>query len=385
MIGLLRTALAAPAAAAPPRRVWRDWALVIALAVAIIIEGVVRWGTPAIPTWTVVTLLTVPTLLWRRQRPFTMLVIAYASTELTSLVLGRDAQLVSSGFFLVLVYAVFRWGTGAARIGAVALIDFSLAISTFGRSDWLVTLIAGGAVMLVTILLGVLLRQRSVSRMRELDAVRARERAGLARDLHDIVAHHVSAITVQAQAGLATAAKNPAAAIAALEVIEAEASRTLSEMRAMVRTLRDTETAELQPLPGVAELRSLAGVSGGGVSGTGVSGTGPSVGVRTDGAVDDLPPAIGAALYRLAQESVTNARRHARGATLIDVLLVADDDVVTLTVRDNGVGGTVGSTGFGIPGMTERTTLLGGSFSAGPDADGGWITRATLPRAGWTA
>ena len=375
MIGLLRTALAAPAAAAPPRRVWRDWALVVALAVAIIIEGVVRWGTPAIPTWTVVTLLTVPTLLWRRQRPFTMLVIAYASTELTSLVLGRDAQLVSSGFFLVLVYAVFRWGTGAARIGAVALIDFSLAISTIGRSDWLVTLIAGGAVMLVTILLGVLLRQRSVSRMRELDAVRARERAGLARDLHDIVAHHVSAITVQAQAGLATAAKNPAAAVAALEVIEAEASRTLSEMRAMVRTLRDTETAELQPLPGVAELRSLAGVSGGG----------PSVGVRIDGAVDDLPPAIGAALYRLAQESVTNARRHARGATLIDVLPVADDDVVTLTVRDNGVGGTVGSTGFGIPGMTERTTLLGGSFSAGPDADGGWITRATLPRAGWTA
>ena len=375
MIGLLRTALAAPAAAAPPRRVWRDWALVVALAVAIIIEGVVRWGTPAIPTWTVVTLLTVPTLLWRRQRPFTMLVIAYASTELTSLVLGRDGQLVSSGFFLVLVYAVFRWGTGAARIGAVALIDFSLAISTIGRSDWLVTLIAGGAVMLVTILLGVLLRQRSVSRMRELEAVRARERAGLARDLHDIVAHHVSAITVQAQAGLATAAKNPAAAIAALEVIEAEASRTLSEMRAMVRTLRDTETAELQPLPGVAELRSLAGVSGGG----------PSVGVRIDGAVDDLPPAIGAALYRLAQESVTNARRHARGATLIDVLLVADDDAVTLTVRDNGDGGTVGSTGFGIPGMTERTTLLGGSFSAGPDADGGWITRATLPRAGWTA
>jgi signal transduction histidine kinase len=380
MIGLLRSALAAPAASAPPRRVWRDWALVIVLSVAIVIEGLLRWSTPAIPTWTVIALLTVPTLLWRRQRPFTMLAIAYVSTELASLVLSRDAQLVSSGFFLVLVYAVFRWGTGAARMGAVALIDISLALSTVGRSDWLVTLIAGAAVMLVTILLGVLLRQRSVSRTRELEAVRARERAGLARDLHDIVAHHVSAITVQAQAGLATAARNPAAAVAALEVIEAEASRTLSEMRAMVRTLRDAETAELQPLPGVAELRSLAGVSG-----TGVSGTGPSVGVRTDGAVDELPPAIGAALYRIAQESVTNARRHARGATLIDVLLVADDDAVTLTVRDNGDGGTVGSTGFGIPGMTERTALLGGSFSAGPDADGGWVTRATLPRAGWTA
>ena len=376
MIGLLRSALRAPAAMpAPPRRVWRDWALVTVLVVATVVEGASRWSTSGVPVWTVVTLLIVPTLLWRRQLPFTMLAIAYGSTEVVSLAGERDDQLVASGFILVLVYAVFRWGTGAARIGAVALIDISLLVSTLGREDWLVTLVAGGGVMVVTVLLGVLLRQRSVSRLRELESVRARERAGLARDLHDIVAHHVSAITVQAQAGLATAAKNPDAAVAALTVIEAEASRTLSEMRAMVRTLRDADTAELVPVAGIAELRSLAGAAS----------HGPSVGVRVDGPVDALPPAIGAALYRIAQESVTNARRHARGATLIDVLLVVDEAGAALTVHDNGEGGTSGSTGYGIPGMTERAALLGGSFTAGPDAAGGWVTRASLPRAGWTA
>lgn len=376
MIGLLRSALAAPAAVpSPPRRVWRDWALLALLIPLALIEGLSQWGTPGIPLWTIVTLLIVPTLLWRRQRPFTMLAVAYVSTEVVSWVVGRDIQLISSGFILVLVYAAFRWGSGRARMGTVVLIDISLVLSIIGRPDWLLTLVAGGAVMVVTILLGVLLRQRSVSRLRELDAVRARERADLARDLHDIVAHHVSAITVQAQAGLATAAKNPQAAIGALTVIEAEASRTLSEMRAMVRTLRDTETAELAPLPGVAELTALAGAAP----------HGPSVGVRIDGEVDGLPPAIGAALYRIAQESVTNARRHARGATLVDVLLVVDADGATLTVRDNGDGNAAASTGFGIAGMTERASLLGGAFTAGPDPEGGWVTRAVLPRAGWTA
>lgn len=376
MIGLLRSVLYAPAATpAPPRRVWRDWALVALIVPLILIEGLSQWTKPGLPAWTVVTLLLVPTLLWRRQHPFTMLAIAYLATELTSFVIGRDLQLVSSSFILVLVYAVFRWGTGRARVGAVALVAVSLVISTVQSTEWIPTLIGGGGVMAVTTLLGLLFRQRATARLRELETVRVRERAELARDLHDIVAHHVSAITVQAQAGIATAAKNPEAAVAALTVIEAEASRALSEMRAMVRTLRDTEAAELAPLPGVAELLALAGGA-----------SGPSVGVRTDGAIDDLPPGIAAALYRLAQESVTNARRHARGATLIDVLLVVDGNGAVLTVRDNGEGGSsTGSHGFGIPGMTERASLLGGFFTAGPDAEGGWVTRATLPRAGWTA
>lgn len=376
MIRALRAAWAAPAASPPPpRRVWRDWALVALVVPLAIIEGLARWEAPGILPWTIATLAIVPTLLWRRQRPFTMLTVAYLSTEAIALFAGRETQLASSAFVLVLVYAVFRWGNGRARIGAIVLIDLSLAIGTIGTREWIATLVGGAAVMVATVLLGVLLRQRAVSRLRELEGVRARERAGLARDLHDIVAHHVSAITIQAQAGLATAAANPAAAVEALTIIEAEATRTLSEMRGMVRTLRDVETAELAPLPGVADLRALAGGS-----------HGPSVGVRVDGAVDDLPPAIGAALFRLAQESVTNARRHARGATLIDVLLVVDETDATLTVRDNGDGGgATGGHGFGIPGMTERASLLGGTLTAGAHPDGGWVTRAVLPRAGWTA
>lgn len=375
MIGLLRAAVTAPAATpAPPRRVWRDWALVGLLVPLILIEGLSQWDRPGLPAWTILTVLLVPTLLWRRQRPFTMLVIAYLSTELAAIIIGRETQLVSSSFILIVVYAVFRWGTGRARVGAVVLVAVLLAVTAGTTTDWITTIVAGAAVMAATVLAGVLLRQRATARLRELETVRVRERAGLARDLHDIVAHHVSAITVQAQAGIATAARNPEAAVAALTVIEAEASRTLSEMRAMVRTLRDTDTAQLAPLPGIPELRALAGGA-----------SGPSVGVRTDGPVDDLPPAIAAALYRIAQESVTNARRHARGATLIDVLLVVDTVGATMTVRDNGDAGAAASTGYGIPGMTERASLLGGSFTAGPQPDGGWVTRVALPRAGWTA
>lgn len=374
MTGLFSAAWTAPAALPlPPRRVWRDWALVAIIVPLTILETVARWVTPGVPVWGIVTLLIVPTLLWRRQRPFAMLGIAYLASEIAGFALGREGQSVSSAFVLVLLYAVFRWGSGRSRIGGVAILVTSIALSTFTETDVLGTLIAGVAVTATIILVAVLMRQRAATRLREIEGVRARERAELARDLHDIVAHHVSAITVQAQAGLATAANDPAAAILALEIIEAEASRTLSEMRAMVRTLRDTETTEVTPLPGITELLALAG------------GThGPSVGVRTDGPVDDLPPAIAAAVYRLAQESVTNARRHAKGATLIDVLLVADDSGATLTVSDNGTPGSAGS-GYGIPGMTERASLLGGTFAAGPAPTGGWATRATLPRSGWTA
>ena len=123
MTGLIRTAVSAPAATpAPPRRVWRDWALLGILVPLTLVEGILQWGTPGIPAWVFVTLAILPTLLWRRQRPFTMLAIAYVATEVVSLAAGRDVQLVSTGFILVLVYAAFRWGTGLARIGAVALI-----------------------------------------------------------------------------------------------------------------------------------------------------------------------------------------------------------------------------------------------------------------------
>jgi len=108
--------------------------------------------------------------------------------------------------------------------------------------------------------------------------------------------------------------------------------------------------------------------------------------VQLAGDLDQLSPAVGTATYRIAQESVTNALRHARNATRIDVHVVGDLDTVRLTVRDDGspvqAAGSVG--GFGMVGMRERVALLGGSLEAGPGSALGWVVDAVLPRTGRT-
>jgi hypothetical protein len=161
-----------------------------------------------------------------------------------------------------------------------------------------------------------------------------------------------------------------AAAVEALEVIEAEGSRTLAEMRSLVGVLRQPGSAPLAPIGTLDDVRRLARPDGR-----------PRVTVTVSGALDGLDPVVAAALYRVAQESVTNAARHARAATVVAVEVVTAADAVRLTVRDDG--GTApppDGGGFGLPGMAERAALLGGSLSAGPAQHGGWLVEATLPR-----
>jgi signal transduction histidine kinase len=181
----------------------------------------------------------------------------------------------------------------------------------------------------------------------------------------------VSAIAIQAQAGRTTAPTDPEAALRALGVIEEEASNTLREMRAMVRLLRAGEEAEFAPRPGVADIARLADATGK-----------PRIEVELVGDLDHLEPSVDTALYRLAQESITNARRHARHASRVMVHVAGEDGTVSLTVHDDGDGGATSGdpSGFGLAGMAERARLLGGSFAAGPDPGEGWSVRAVLPR-----
>jgi signal transduction histidine kinase len=235
--------------------------------------------------------------------------------------------------------------------------------------------VAGVAIVLSVMALGAAFRFRAGARTREFDQVKLLERERLARDLHDTVAHHVSAIAIRAQAGLATSVSRPGAAVEALRVIEAEASRTLTEMRGIVRVLRRDEPAGLAPSPRIADLAQLAGRHR----------DGPSVDVEVHG---DVPPSMGATIYRMAQESVTNARRHARHATRIEVRVDADAASVRLRVSDDGDTSIVrptGSSSYGLIGMIERAHLLGGTCEAGPTPDGGWTVTAVLPRTETTA
>jgi signal transduction histidine kinase len=198
----------------------------------------------------------------------------------------------------------------------------------------------------------------------------------LARELHDTVAHHVTAIAIQAQAGMFLARSSSLQGAAeALEIIDREAAQTLSEMRIMVGALRDQ-----QPLPDLRPQRGVADIAELGRQGAAGS---LRVDVSLDGELTQLAPAVQAALYRVAQESVTNARRHAHQATRVKVQLTGSATDVRITVEDDGAGATPqGQDGFGLIGMTERVTLLGGSFTAGPRAERGWSVDVTLPRTG---
>ncbi|MEV5704772.1 sensor histidine kinase [Actinoallomurus sp. NPDC052274] len=377
MFALLRSVWQEPRPPGPPTRVWRDWALVGALVPAAVLEGVLR---PEVP-WRVLSLILtvglVPTLLWRRTRPLLMVAIAFGASGLAALLTSGDPPgLDTLAYIVLLPYALFRWGSGREAATGAAIILIKVVISLISGDMSPGDTVAAFAILFGVMALGGAFRYRAGARMRALDRVKLLERERLARDLHDTVAHHVSAIAIRAQAGLATSPSDPDAATDALRLIENEASRTLAEMRTIVRALRRDQPAELAPSPHITDLERLASQTR----------SGPSVKVEINGDLGDLPPSIAAAIYRLAQESVTNARRHARHATRIEVHVAADDTSVRLRVNDDGdisLMRPTTSPGYGLIGMSERAGLLGGTCEAGPDPERGWTVTAVLPRAGW--
>ncbi|GAA1075201.1 sensor histidine kinase [Nocardiopsis metallicus] len=223
---------------------------------------------------------------------------------------------------------------------------------------------------------GLYLRWRQAERRAHVDRVRAEERLAIARDLHDVVAHEVTGIVVQAQALRHVAERDPEAVRAVLPEIEAAGARALESMRGMVSRLREPGEAPLTAEPSEV-LTALAAPASHGR---------PEVSVHVSGPVRELPAEVGTAVLRIAQESVTNALRYARGASRVSVVVCADSEEVRLRVRDDGwggsgrgAGGTVGG-GHGLVGMAERARILGGDLSAGPDGIGqGWTVRATIP------
>jgi signal transduction histidine kinase len=316
-------------------------------------------------------------LLWRRIHPLLMVAIAFGVTGLAPVWTGPPES-YAMGYLLILPYALFRWGSGRAVVIGSAIIlgkvGLALYLGQLSQTD----AIGGFAVLFGITASGAALRYRAGARMRALEQVKLLERERLARDLHDTVAHHVSAIAIRAQAGLATAATRSQAALEALQVIEAEASLALAEMRTMVRVLRRDHPAQRAPTPRIGDLEQLASRTR----------TEPSVDVELGGGLDEIPAPVATAIYRLAQESVTNARRHARHATRIEVRVAADDTTVRLRVTDDGDASNVrgdAAPGYGLVGMIERADLLGGTVKAGPNPGRGWTVLVELPRTGASA
>ena len=379
MRSMFRQLWAEPAIDNPPTRRWDDWVLVALLVPTAVLEAILRKDLG----WPVVALLIgVPPMFmlpFRRSHPLHAIVVVFGCHALAEAVtlIGApySAMLIVTAYALLLPYSLTRWGSGRQAIIGMSIVLF-MHVPRWPLTWQLVGEVVGGSLfLLLPAALGAAMRYRSTSRLRERDQAKLLERAQLARELHDTVAHHVSAIIIQAQAGSTVAASDPAAAVRALHVIEQEASRTLGEMRIMVSALRQGDDPALSPQCGVGDLHRLARTGG----------PPPLVQVRTAGGLDDLRPSLSAAIYRLAQESITNAIRHARHATRVEVSVDADDSEVRLTVRDDGDAGAFdhgSASGYGLVGMTERAALLGGSFSAGPLPSGGWTVTAVLPRSG---
>ncbi len=217
-------------------------------------------------------------------------------------------------------------------------------------------------------------RERAVAAERAVEE----ERARIARELHDVVAHGLSVMVVQAGGARRIVEVDPARALEALRVIEATGRESMAEMRRLLGVLRDGDSddraddpARLTPQPGLDAIDALAAQW---------TDAGLPVHIERRGPVRRLPSGQDVAAYRIVQEAVTNTSKHA-GAARVDVTVTFTDTALELVVADDGRGASApdDGNGQGLVGMRERAALYGGSVDAGPKPGGGWVVRAVLP------
>ncbi len=200
----------------------------------------------------------------------------------------------------------------------------------------------------------------------------AAERARIARELHDIVAHHVSVMVVQADGAGYVLQSDPGRAASALAAVSATGRQALTELRRLLGVLRsDAEQAALAPVPGLGELRELLDQS---------RAAGLEVSYTLTGVPRELPEGAELAAYRVVQESLTNTRKHAGLAATASVMVQYEPDGLVVAVTDDGMPAPAGEPGgHGLAGMRERVAMYGGTVTAGPLHSGGFGVRAWIP------
>ncbi|MEV5746239.1 sensor histidine kinase [Actinoallomurus sp. NPDC052308] len=221
------------------------------------------------------------------------------------------------------------------------------------------------------------LEERAKRLERERDAhmqvAAAGERARIAREMHDVIAHSVSVMVVQADGASYMVDIDPARAKRAMETIGTTGRQALTEMRRMLGVLREGgDAGPYAPQPGVEQLAELVDQ---------IRSAGLPVGLTVEGVPSELPTALQLTVYRIVQEALTNTRKHAGPAATAEVNLHYGDDAVEIRIRDDGRGAAaVGDgQGHGLVGMSERAALYGGSVRSGPRPGGGWEVFARLP------
>jgi signal transduction histidine kinase len=333
-------------------------------------------------------------LFWRRRAPLAVLVIVIAVVSAMYL---REYGALLSVLGLPALYAVSaheehrRRAWWAMVVACVALM-LAACVSVLDTEDGFayLTALSMVAFLAAAITAGVLIRNRErifvdterraaaaeADRLAEAERGVASERSRIAREMHDVVAHSMSVIAVQAAAGREIVHANPDKAADVFARIESVGRESLAELRRMLGVLRDSGggDASLSPQPGIADIAAAVAQS---------SASGVATELVVDGRQRDIAPGIELAAYRIVQEALTNVRKHAGRTASATVRVSYEADALVVDVTDDGSGAATSlsgtGAGHGLIGMRERVEIYGGEFTSGPRRGGGYAVRAVLP------
>jgi len=354
----------------------------VGLAAVVTIVGEVEvwfgsgWRGPAAVNALAV-LVAADALLWRRAHTLAMLAVVVGVLVTLSLAYGGTE---STALLLILLIAAYSAGAHASSLpAAVALLALGVAVHDLrdpqikGLGDALYSWTLTALAFLVG--LGMRTRQaRTAAAIRDRD-MRASEavedeRRRIARELHDIVSHSLGVIVLQAGAAEQALERDPAGTREMLRSIRATGQQAIAEMGTLLSLTRGEPISSREPQPSLADLAQLVAST---------QDAGVSVTLRTEGEPRPLPAALELSAYRVVQEALTNAIKHAGPAT-IEVVVRYQPDRIDLEVKDDGARRPPGAgSRRGLAGARERVSVFGGRFEAGPRPEGGWAVRVAIP------
>jgi signal transduction histidine kinase len=360
----------------------------LAIVVHVTVDESDQTGPVREPSWWTLLLVVASSMpiMFRRVRPTATLLVLVFFQVLIDIYNVFAASWVA---VIVAVYSVGAHTDGRRRLAAVITagvpVGVFLTIGVVEDEMTLVDAIATLGMFTAAFVIGDNVRRRrlhveslaeraeTAERERDLLARErvTEERARIARELHDIVAHSVSVMVIQAAAARRNLVLRPEEATALLENIESTGRQTMDELRQVLGVLRDADSERVaMPLPTLADLEALVDTHGG-----------LPARLAVTGIIDHVPAGIGLSAYRVVQEALTNANRHAGPGATIDVRVTCDDQQLEVRVDDDGRGASTSRSaeGYGLIGMKERVGAAGGTFSAGPRAGGGWRVSARFP------
>jgi signal transduction histidine kinase len=376
-----------PAVSTATRTRTIDIAIAAALTAAMVAEVIAAHLEPlwlSVPVFAVGGIV----LLWRRTHPIAVAVVNVAGmVGLAAAGFSLHSPVTPFVVLFVIAWSIGAYASGPARfLGIVVLlagvwasmaVDVARGTDHYSVSDypWV------GALVAMPWLVGLAFGTRTVrlaeaetraTRLeREREAAIAEERARIARELHDVIAHSVSVMTVQAGAAEEMLKRDPQAAVEPVRAVQETGRQALVEMKRLVGMLRERDDElGLAPQPGVDAIGELV---------ANVREAGLPVDLDVEGVPRRLPPGVDISAYRIVQEALTNALKHARAAQATVRLRYGPDDLAIEVVDDGAGPNGNGAGGHGLVGMRERVAVFGGDFAAGPGDAGGFAVRARLP------